>query len=44
MTKDERRLVAKALRKLEILDATDNQPLINEIQGILFELLSRTRN
>ncbi len=41
MTQEEKRLIAKALRYLEIMDATGDQSLNNEIQGILFELLSR---
>lgn len=41
MTKDEKRLIAKALRYLQIMEVTGNQSLNNEIQGILFELLSR---
>lgn len=41
MTKDEKRLVAKALRYLQLMEATGDQSLNNEIQGILYELLSR---
>ncbi len=41
MTKDEKRLIVKALRYLQLMEATDNQSLNNEIQGILYELLSR---
>ena len=42
MTKDEKRLVFQALQLLEIMKAKDDQPLANEIQGILYELLNRS--
>jgi len=41
MTKDEKRLIVKALRYIDLIEGDDNQPLINEIRGILLELIHR---
>lgn len=38
---EEKRLIVKALRLLDILEAIKYQPLIREIRGILLELLSQ---
>ena len=38
---DEKRLIVKAIRKLEILEAQNDQPLIRETIGILWELYQR---
>ena len=41
MTKEEKRLVAKLLNYLQMLETDDNQSLVNEARGIIYELASR---
>ena len=38
--KKEKRLIIQALNYLELIETEDNQPIVNLIRGLLFEMLN----